>query len=80
MQAAGAEDVDIAVKAARRALKDPSWKCLSATGRGKLMVRLSELVEQHKEILATIEAWDNGQGRLQSFFCAECYGILLLTP
>ncbi|EEH07077.1 retinal dehydrogenase [Histoplasma capsulatum G186AR] len=61
VQAAGAEDVDIAVKAARRALKDPSWKCLSATGRGKLMVRLSELVEQHKEILATIEAWDNGK-------------------
>ncbi|KAJ5499953.1 Aldehyde dehydrogenase N-terminal [Penicillium expansum] len=32
--AAGEEDVDIAVKAARKALKDPSWKLLPATDRG----------------------------------------------
>ncbi|WEW59217.1 mitochondrial aldehyde dehydrogenase [Emydomyces testavorans] len=61
VHAAGAEDVDIAVKAARKALKDPSWKQLPPTDRGKLMVKLAELVEQHAEILATIEAWDNGK-------------------
>ncbi|KAI1907809.1 mitochondrial aldehyde dehydrogenase [Ophidiomyces ophidiicola] len=61
VHAAGAEDVDIAVKAARKALKDPSWKGLSPTERGKLMIKLSELVEQHIETLATIEAWDNGK-------------------
>ncbi|KAI1942700.1 mitochondrial aldehyde dehydrogenase [Ophidiomyces ophidiicola] len=61
VHAAGAEDVEVAVKAARKALKDPSWKGLSPTERGKLMIKLSELVEQHIETLATIEAWDNGK-------------------
>lgn len=59
--AAGEEDVDIAVKAARKALKDPSWKQLPATDRGVLMLKLADLIEEHKEILATIETWDNGE-------------------
>ncbi|KKK14351.1 hypothetical protein P175DRAFT_0527546 [Aspergillus ochraceoroseus IBT 24754] len=59
--AAGEEDIDIAVKAARKALKDPSWKLIPATDRGVLMLKLADLVEQHKETLATIETWDNGK-------------------
>ncbi|KAJ5090605.1 hypothetical protein N7532_009289 [Penicillium argentinense] len=59
--AAGEEDVDTAVKAARKALKDPSWKQLPATNRGALMLKLADLIEQHKETLATIETWDNGK-------------------
>ena len=58
--AAGEEDVDAAVAAARKALKDPSWKQLPATERGQLMLKFADLVEQHKETLATIETWDNG--------------------
>ncbi|KAK2738438.1 mitochondrial aldehyde dehydrogenase [Myotisia sp. PD_48] len=61
VHAAGAEDVDVAVKAARKALKDPSWKQLPATDRGRLMVKLSELIENNAELLATIDAWDNGK-------------------
>lgn len=60
VHAGGADDVDVAVKAARKALKDPSWKNLPPTDRGKLMVKLAELVEKNVETLATIEAWDNG--------------------
>lgn len=60
MYAAGEEDVNIAVAAARKALKDPSWKGLSPTDRGALMIKLADLIEQHKETLATIETWDNG--------------------
>lgn len=60
VHAAGTEDVDIAVNAARAALKHPSWKDLSGSDRGRMMVKLSELVEQHAETLATIETWDNG--------------------
>lgn len=60
MYAAGEEDVDIAVKAARKALKDPSWKGLSATDRGNLMLKFADLIEKHRETLATIETWDNG--------------------
>lgn len=59
--AATAEDVDIAVKAARKALKDPSWRDLAPTDRGNMMIKLSDLVTQHKEILSTIETWDNGK-------------------
>ncbi|KAJ5979047.1 hypothetical protein N7501_002389 [Penicillium viridicatum] len=59
--AAGEEDIDIAVKAARKALKDPSWKLLPATDRGVLLLKLADLIEQHKETLATIETWDNGK-------------------
>ncbi|KAJ5812019.1 hypothetical protein N7474_008320 [Penicillium riverlandense] len=59
--AAGAEDVDVAVAAARKALRDPSWKLLPATDRGALMMKLADLIDQHKETLATIETWDNGK-------------------
>ncbi|KAF2084476.1 aldehyde dehydrogenase-like protein [Saccharata proteae CBS 121410] len=59
--AADPEDVDLAVKAARKAFKDPSWRDIGGTERGDLMLKLVQLVEQHKETLATIETWDNGK-------------------
>ncbi|KAL1990171.1 hypothetical protein VTN49DRAFT_6010 [Thermomyces lanuginosus] len=61
VQAASPADIDRAVQAARKAFNDPSWRQLSATDRGKLMLKLSDLVDKHREILATIETWDNGK-------------------
>lgn len=61
VQAAGSEDVDIAVKAAKVALKSPAWKLLPATDRGVLMNKLADLMEKNVELLATIDAWDNGK-------------------
>lgn len=61
VQAAGEQDVDIAVQAASKALKDPSWKLLPGTERGQLMTKLADLLEQNRELLATIDAWDNGK-------------------
>lgn len=61
VQAASADDVDKAVKAARTALKHPSWKSLSGTERGELMRKLADLVAQNAEIIATIECLDNGK-------------------
>ncbi|EEY22601.1 aldehyde dehydrogenase [Verticillium alfalfae VaMs.102] len=61
VQAASEEDVDKAVKAARKALNDPSWRDLPGTDRGQLMDRLADLIHEHRETLATIEAWDNGK-------------------
>ncbi|KAM0449914.1 hypothetical protein ACHAPV_006896 [Trichoderma viride] len=61
VHAASAEDVDKAVKAAKTALKAPSWKLLSGSERGQLMWRLADLMEAKKELFATIEAWDNGK-------------------
>ncbi|KAH8894854.1 aldehyde dehydrogenase [Thozetella sp. PMI_491] len=59
--AATAEDVDTAVKAARAAFKDKSWKSLSGTERGALMSKLVALIREHAETLATIETLDNGK-------------------
>lgn len=33
---------------------------MDVTERGKLMTRLADLIEENKELLATIDAWDNG--------------------
>lgn len=60
VHAAGPEDVDRAVKAAKSALGHASWKLLPATDRGRLMSRLADLIEENQELLATIDAWDNG--------------------
>ncbi len=59
MEAAGVEDVDLAVAAARKAFK--SWKNVSGSERGDLLLKLSALVEKHAEVLATIDTWDNGK-------------------
>ena len=59
VQAASEEDIDIAVKAARAAFK--SWRNVPGTDRGKLLYKLSQLAEEHKDILATIDTWDNGK-------------------
>lgn len=60
VQAATPDDIDRAVKAARKALKSPEWKLLNPTDRGRLMTKLADLMEQNHELLATIDAWDNG--------------------
>ncbi|KAL7798292.1 aldehyde dehydrogenase [Trichoderma ceciliae] len=59
--AAGEHDVNRAVRAARKALKQPAWRLLSGTERGRLMNRLADLVEEHGETLAAIETLDNGK-------------------
>ena len=51
----------MAVAAARKAFRAPSWKRLSGTERAALMTRLADLVGQHAEVLATIETLDNGK-------------------
>ncbi|RYP04919.1 hypothetical protein DL764_004131 [Monosporascus ibericus] len=61
VQAADADDVEQAVKVARAAFKDPSWKQLSASDRGRLMSRFADLIEEKRELFATIDAWDNGK-------------------
>ncbi|RDW64533.1 aldehyde dehydrogenase ALDH [Aspergillus mulundensis] len=61
VHAASPEDVDRAVNAAKAALAHPSWKKLPATDRGQLMGRLADLMEQNRELFATIDAWDNGK-------------------
>ncbi|RMJ24966.1 Aldehyde dehydrogenase [Aspergillus sp. HF37] len=54
-------DVDIAVQAARSALKG-EWKHVTPSMRGQLLIRLAELLEREAETLAVVEALDNGKG------------------
>ncbi|XP_052852004.1 cytosolic 10-formyltetrahydrofolate dehydrogenase [Drosophila gunungcola] len=56
---ATANDVDKAVQAAHSAFYG-SWKQISSRQRGQLMLNLADLMERHKEELATIESVDSG--------------------
>ncbi|XP_004692252.1 PREDICTED: cytosolic 10-formyltetrahydrofolate dehydrogenase [Condylura cristata] len=53
-------DVDKAVAAAKDAFENGLWGKISARDRGRLLYRLADLMEQHQEELATIEAVDAG--------------------
>lgn len=53
-------DIDAAVAAARRAFDGP-WARVTATERGRLLVKLGQLILQHHEELAQIEANDTGK-------------------
>ncbi|ATY85380.1 betaine-aldehyde dehydrogenase [Kyrpidia spormannii] len=57
---AGEEEVEAAVQAARRALDGP-WKSLSPAERGRLLWRLSDLLEAHADELAQLESLDTGK-------------------
>lgn len=54
------QDVDRAVKAARAALKG-DWGKAAAFERGRLLMKLSQLILEHQEELADIEARDTGK-------------------
>jgi len=53
-------DVDKAIAAARKALEG-KWSKMSARDRGRLLYKLSQLIEQHAPELAEIETMDNGK-------------------
>src|SRR5580765_1555518 len=65
---ASAADVDRAVLAARRAFEDRNgaWRKLSASERGRLLWKLSDLVEKHIDELAELETLDNGKPIFES--------------
>ncbi|CAP39433.1 Protein CBR-ALH-1 [Caenorhabditis briggsae] len=55
-------DVDIAVKAARKAFQVGSeWRRMDASQRGVLLNRLADLMERDRVILASLESLDNGK-------------------
>jgi acyl-CoA reductase-like NAD-dependent aldehyde dehydrogenase len=58
---AGAEDVDRAVAAARRAFEEGKWGTAPAAKRARALNRLADLIEEHGEELAQLESLDNGK-------------------
>ena len=76
----GAGDVDVAVRAARAAF-DGAWGKLTATERGRLLVRLGDAIAARVEELGQLESRDTGkplsQGRADAVAAAryfEFYG------
>ncbi|HKW18883.1 MAG TPA: aldehyde dehydrogenase family protein [Terriglobales bacterium] len=54
-------DIDLAVKAARKAFSEGPWRKMTPSERGRLMWKLSDLLEQHLEEFAYLESLDNGK-------------------
>ena len=77
MPAASEADIDRAVEAADRAFHDPAWAGLTASQRGKLLMRLGDLVAEHAPRLAELETRDTGkiirETRAQIGYVAEYY-------
>lgn len=57
---AGEKDVDMAVKAARKAYKE-TWSKLSGKERGKYIYRIARLLQERAREFAVIEALDGGK-------------------
>jgi phenylacetaldehyde dehydrogenase len=55
------EDINRAVAAARKAFDHGPWRKLTASERGRIIWKLGDLLEQHIEEFATLEALDNGK-------------------
>jgi phenylacetaldehyde dehydrogenase len=54
-------DVDIAVRAARRAFESGPWPAMTPSERGKVVWRIGELISKYNDELAEIESVDNGK-------------------
>src|SRR5687767_953527 len=55
------DDVDRAVRAARRALEQGPWARVDAVERGKLLFALADLIEKNAEPLAHLETQNSGK-------------------
>jgi phenylacetaldehyde dehydrogenase len=55
------EDIDRAVKAARKAFENPAWADMAPSQRGRLIWKLADLLEARTEEFAQIESLDNGK-------------------
>ncbi|SAK87690.1 aldehyde dehydrogenase [Caballeronia hypogeia] len=61
ISAASAEDVDIAVKAARRAFDQDGWPKLSGAQRAKYLRAIAKGIRNRQEDIARLETLDNGK-------------------
>src|SRR2546423_4803396 len=54
-------DIDLAVKAARKAFDEGPWRKMTSSERGRLIWKLGDLIDQHLEEFAFLESLDNGK-------------------
>lgn len=73
----GAGDAAAAVAAARRAFDHGSWPGTSAAERGRLLLRVAELLERDKDVFARAESLDTGKRLVESVYdmddIANCF-------
>ena len=80
---AAAEDVSRAVKAARTAFDEGPWKDTTAQDRGRVLLKLAEIVRSRADELAELETRNTGKPIVEAEFdisdvatCFEYYGGL----
>ncbi len=56
-----AEDIDRAVRAARRAFEDGPWARMTPSDRGRAIWKIGDLILEHVDELAQLETLDNGK-------------------
>lgn len=71
------EEVNRAVEAAARTFESDSWRATTAGARGKMLLRLADLIEKNADRLARLETLDTGkiirETRAQIAYVAEYY-------
>ncbi|ODV80733.1 aldehyde dehydrogenase [Suhomyces tanzawaensis NRRL Y-17324] len=55
------DDVDLAVEAATKAFDDSPWTKADPSQRAKALFKIADLIEEHGEIISSIETIDNGK-------------------
>src|SRR4029453_18090554 len=61
-----AEDIDRAVRAARRAFDDGPWPHTGPSARERILLKVADLIEEHADELAQLETLDHGKTRAES--------------
>src|SRR5215469_373642 len=56
-----AEDIDRAVRAARKAFEEGPWSRMTPSERGRLVWKIGDLILEHVDELAQLESLDNGK-------------------
>jgi acyl-CoA reductase-like NAD-dependent aldehyde dehydrogenase len=74
---ASVADVDAAVMAARQAFAEGEWSTMQPAERGRLMIRLAEIMRRDAEEFARIETTDNGKVFRETYAQAKGHGDYL---
>ncbi len=74
----GAEDIERAVKAARKAFSEGAWPKLSPADRGRILWKIGDLLDAHVKEIAEIETLDQGKTITESTrvdvpMAADCF-------
>ena len=74
----GAPDIDLAVKAARRAFDAGPWAKMSPSDRGRILWKIGDLLEAHAQEIGRVETLDQGKTITESTrvdvpLAADCF-------